>query len=514
MKSKILAVWALCFLVWSPMNLAQGNLLFDGDFESGTFQGWIPGGTNGGFASIAAKGSCFSSNDTTQISFNGNAASNYAALLRSNGNGDTGSIASLQSQAFVAGNGIIFSALSETLSSDPADHPVDLVINIRDSSNAIISTQPYRTAIIQLAEGCPSTKRDAAFSAHFIDTHTFAGQQISVEFTQHTNNSGLGYFTLIDNVIFVDAGEFVLSSGQPIAVAGTGVTSTGTFFLDPRASIDPDDGPIALNYSWFVNGENAVRETDVPCVNLNSDFELSNGNATATLFVNDGFNYSADTIRFVVPSGSETTSTTDSTTTTDTSTTTTTDTSTSTTSTTTGSTTSQLLTDPANECNVNINTFAGSDATINTASTATNAAPIVSIAASNAAQVLTVNYSIAGSPVDITNNISITDADADDNIISVTVSIESSSTGDQLTLVSPAGLTIVGSGGTSITLTQVDAENPVAASVFEAAVADIQYSYVVPTGTTADLSNRTITYVANDGTISSAQETSLIDVAL
>jgi len=139
---------------------AQTGLLFDGDFESGTFQGWTPGGINGGFASLAARGSCFSGNDTTAISFNGDPTSNYAALLRSNPNGDTDSIATLRSQPFVAGNGVIFSALTETLSDDPSDQPVDFIVNIIDANGEVISEQPYRTAIVQLAEGCPSEQRD------------------------------------------------------------------------------------------------------------------------------------------------------------------------------------------------------------------------------------------------------------------------------------------------------------------------------------------------------------------
>jgi len=79
----------LLSLLAPAMASAQARLLFDGDFESGTFQGWIPSGEKGGFASVAAKGSCFSGNDTTAISFNGNDTSNYAALLRSNAAGDT-----------------------------------------------------------------------------------------------------------------------------------------------------------------------------------------------------------------------------------------------------------------------------------------------------------------------------------------------------------------------------------------------------------------------------------------
>ena len=301
--NSVLQIAGLAFglVATSPALHAQASLLFDGDFESGTFQGWIPGGDNGGFASIAARGTCYSGNDTTAISFDGNPASNYAALLRSNANGNPDSIARLRSQPFRAGNGIIFSALSETLDPDPGNHPVELTVNIINSEGNTVAELPLRTAVIQLAQGCPSEGRDAVFSKQFIDTHHFAGQEISIEFTQHTRFDGLGYFTLIDNVLFIDQGQFVLNSGQPIAVAGTGVTTSGTFYLDPRASVDPDDGPLDLDYRWFVDGEESTRDVDMPCINLNEDFRLSAGNNKATLYATDGFHYDADTIRFVIP---------------------------------------------------------------------------------------------------------------------------------------------------------------------------------------------------------------------
>ena len=45
-------------LAFSTIANAQ-SLLFDGGFESGTFQGWTSGGVNGGFAAPAAKGIFF-----------------------------------------------------------------------------------------------------------------------------------------------------------------------------------------------------------------------------------------------------------------------------------------------------------------------------------------------------------------------------------------------------------------------------------------------------------------------
>ena len=510
--------YGLSLLLWPVQGFSQASLLFDGGFESGTFQGWTPGGVNGGFATPVFKGSCFSANDTTQISFNGNVASNYAALLRSNAAGDINSVASLRSREFTAGNGVIFSALSETLSSDPGDNPVNFVVNIRDGEGNIISEQPYRTAIIQLSQGCPSSKRDAAFSTHFIDTHTVAGQQISIEFTQHTNGAGLGYFTLIDNVLFLDVGEFLLSSGQPIAVAGTGVTSSGTFYLDPRDSVDPDDGPLALNYRWFIDGEDSIRELDVPCVNLNSDFQLSAGNNRATLYVNDGYHYAADTIRFVIPDSDSGTDGGDD-----------------------GSsddgagddgdtgtgTATQLLSDPANECDVDIIAF--TDESDESETDDENGAdgsgavddgeedddennpPVITLEPEEPS----VTYTSLGTEVGIVppNSVTITDEDSDD-IESVTISIEGAQQNDGNLLTYTNATTGSVTRSSSITLSQTDPNNPVNPSDFPSAIESITFSYTIPSENREDadtISDRRILYTANDGTDNSDPAISIID---
>ncbi len=139
----------------APTSQAQ-SLLFDGDFESGTFQGWTPAGDNGGFSSLAAKGTCYSGNDTTAISFNGDLANNYAALLRSNAAGDPESVARLRSDNFAAGRGILFSALSETSDAAPSTDPVNLVVKILNSDGKVMNELPVQTAVVQLAPGCPS----------------------------------------------------------------------------------------------------------------------------------------------------------------------------------------------------------------------------------------------------------------------------------------------------------------------------------------------------------------------
>lgn len=524
MKRRLPVQLGAVALAFSCGAFAQTSQLFDGDFESGTFQGWIPGGDNGGFASIAARGSCYSGNDTSAITFNGNDTSNYAALLRSNAAGNPDSVARLRSQPFTAGNGVIFSALSETLDGDPGHHPVEFGVNIIDASGNTVAELPYRTAVIQLSQGCPSEPRDAAFSQHFIDTHHFAGQEISIEFTQHTRFDGLGYFTLIDNVLYLDQGQFVLNSGQPIAVAGTGLTRSGTFFLDPRATVDPDNGPLELSYRWFIDGEDSIREIDIPCVNLNEDFNLEAGNNTATLYVSDGFHYAADTIRFVIPDGTVTSGSVedaelnqdgnldegeeddvdDDTGDTDTDTSDTGDDVDGGTDPLAGAT----LTDPLDECDVDLSAVIVDDDGSGGQGGGTdgNSRPVISVEAEQ------IDYSLAdGDPVFIADSVTISDAD-DDIIESVTISISNNQPGDSLSLDAAVGIAVAGSGSSSIILRQADSNDPASAEDFAAAVEDIEYDYNVPAGEDAVVTNRNITYVANDGTDNSETAQSVVDV--
>ena len=174
---RALARTAITLVLASPaVPVTAQDLLFDGDFESGTFQGWTPGGDNGGSALIAAKNSCYSSSDTTGISFNGNPANNFAALLRSNAAGEKTSVARLRSNNFPAGRGILFSALSETSDANASDDPSDLTVRILDSEGKVLSALPVETAVVQLAVGCPSVKRDTAFAVHYIDTSQHNGE--------------------------------------------------------------------------------------------------------------------------------------------------------------------------------------------------------------------------------------------------------------------------------------------------------------------------------------------------
>ncbi|MGB5706680.1 MAG: hypothetical protein WBM41_07595 [Arenicellales bacterium] len=507
---------ALIVSGYSAYALAQASLLFDGDFESGTFQGWTPSGENGGFAQVVSKGSCYSSNDTTAISFNGNPTSNFVALLRSNAAGNTESVGKLRSNPFTAGNGVIFSALSETLDGDPGHKPVNLVVNILDSEGNAVSDQPYNTAVIKLAQGCPSVKRDAAFSRHFIDTHHLAGQEISIEFSQNTKNESMGYFTLIDNVLFVDSGQFLLSTSQPIAVAGTGLTTSGTFFLDPRASIDPDDGPVALSYSWFIDGEDSVRHIDIPCVNLNEDFLLSPGNNKATLYANDGFNYAADSIRFVIPESDSSSTTNNNSDNTDQLNADDTDANTDDedNNNDTDNISGVTLTDPLEECDVDVSEVIVDDGEDSGDGSGTdgNSPPVITVGGTDG-EVPVVDFSISGGPVSIASNVTISDADGD-NMESATVSIQNPGTVDRLLADSIGGFIVSGSGGTSVTIANSDQDNPASNEAFAAAIETIEFDYIVPAGDDPDTSNRTITYTVNDGVDTSEEAESLVDVAL
>ena len=514
LQNLLLSLFALSILAVVPGASVAQSLLFDGDFESGTFQGWTPSGENGGFALLAAKGTCYSGSDTTAISFNGDLANNYAALLRSNAEGDPGSVAKLRSANFAAGNGFIFSALSET--SDPnRKDPVNLVVRILDSEGKVLAELPIQTAVINLAVGCPSVKRDAAFSVHYIDTRPYNGD-ISIEFTQHTNFPGMGYFSLIDNVVYVEKGEIFLNQTQPIAVAGTSLTSSNILFLDPRESVDPDKLPAPLEFSWFINGEETIRLFDMPCINLNSDIELEPGNHVATLYATDSINYSADTLRFVV-SGTATTIADDST---DDSTDDTTD-----------DTTDDVnpditltnprggvivnevnlvsadgvtQTDPRKECDIDVaDTLEDSDS------------QLVSIDIDPTSEdIFDTTFTIGGDPVSITSGSVTIESSAEESIVLITVTIDNPEPTDTLTVASNpvTTLTVSNSGTSSISIAPDIADSIVSDTDYETVLEAIEFEYTVADGDTPVTDQRTITYTVTDSAGNTTSTTSTVTV--
>ncbi len=266
------------------------GLLFDGGFESGTLQGWNASGSKGGMGTVVAQSTCYSSNDTTQLQIEGN----YAALIRSSPSGATDSIGALTSDLFTAGDGIAFLALSE--SNDKAgNNPVNFEVHITDNSGETLVAHKIRTSVVRLENGCPSSGRNGTFYAHYVDTRDFLGSSIRVQFRQYTLHEGLGFFTLIDNVVKFEQGEMPIFSSKPRAVAGVSQTDNGVLRLDGSFSLDPDDAPLPLSYSWYIDGESTPRFGEYSCID-----DLSEGEHTVTLYVSDSVNTDSDTMKFVV----------------------------------------------------------------------------------------------------------------------------------------------------------------------------------------------------------------------
>ncbi len=172
--------------------------IVNGTFETGDLTGWTGSGINGGFAVVVQEGMCFSFNNTTGLTFNGD----FAADVRSGGPGGPSSIGILTSDLFVAGSGISFRALSENDDGVPAADPVTLEVRVLDGGGNVLLSQIVTTNIVTLNDvRCPGGEpRDGIFSTHIVDTSALAGQAVRVEFRQHTDVPGRGFFTLIDDV--------------------------------------------------------------------------------------------------------------------------------------------------------------------------------------------------------------------------------------------------------------------------------------------------------------------------
>lgn len=265
-------------------------LLPGGDFESGSFFGWTPGGVQGGVAFVAAQHTCFSANDTTGIQFSGN----FAAAIRPSGEAPSGSIGTLTSAPFKAGEGIAWHALAEASAGDGLRPNFE--VSILDSDGVELITVPYSTSLVGLSAGCPSEPRNRAFSTHYLSTTRFRGDDIRVQFRVAPGKPGQGNFVLVDRVVMFDEGEAPLFRSQPVAVAGTSVTSnSGILMLDGSLSFDPDGQE--LTYEWFFDGDVSPRRGRRVCVP-----DLAPGTNTAvTLFVSDGFHTSSDTMLIGVP---------------------------------------------------------------------------------------------------------------------------------------------------------------------------------------------------------------------
>jgi len=226
-----LAVTALAALLAAGSASAQ-ELVPNGNFETGNFDGWATSRINGGRVFIATRGECFSANDTTALDLHGN----FAAVVRSNPEGDKDSVGILTSEPFVAGAALVFYALSENRIGRAVPDPVNLEVRLLDEGRTVLFKQPLHTAVATLSPGCPSEPHYAAMSGHMIDTRAWAGKTVSLQLRQNTLQSGDGFFTLVDDITTYEAGSVPMLPDMPVAIAGTSLGSDGLVQLDGTLS--------------------------------------------------------------------------------------------------------------------------------------------------------------------------------------------------------------------------------------------------------------------------------------
>jgi len=278
----------LILLVFSASTKAY-TPLFDGGFESGTLNGWVPG--THGTAIVTRRASCFSDHDTRHLSIRGQ----YAGLLRTPEYSSIEHTASLTSKPFVAGNGIFFVALSEQ--KDRLTYKqYALEISLLDQQGELLAKRPIVTALARLSPDCPGNAHDARFSQHFVSTQAYRGKKIKIRFSQHPDTAQAGGFTLIDQVSLFNPGETPALKNQPLAKASMGFdTQTQNLYLNaalPDRHIEQTRG---WSYSWLINGEDTRRNYYKPCVN-----DLAPGNYTAILTVSNANSLSSDSLYFSV----------------------------------------------------------------------------------------------------------------------------------------------------------------------------------------------------------------------
>jgi hypothetical protein len=209
----------------------QGVLLGNGDFETGNLTGFTASGINGGGATVVREGTCFSFFNTRGLIFNGD----FVARVRSSGPAPINSIGILTSDPFVASNFITFRALSENSDLQPVPDPVTLEVRLLDLADNILLSQVIKTNIVTLDDpgSCSGEPRNGAFSTHFIDTSPFGGLTVKLQFRQHTNVPGAGFFTLVDDIrsgcgVSALNGTYVsLEDGGAFAERGPRVPSGG-----------------------------------------------------------------------------------------------------------------------------------------------------------------------------------------------------------------------------------------------------------------------------------------------
>lgn len=175
------------------------------DFESGNAARWELGGENDGYAEVVQEGECFSANNSLGVQLNGN----YALNVRSAVSARTNSVGVATSPAFTLGRAVAFRGLSENDDAAPVEDPVTLEVRILDAAGKVLHSQVVKTNVVTLSpgtsrQGCLIGElRNGDFSLHAVDTSAFEGKQGRVEFRQHTNRRGKGFFTLIDDVAVI-----------------------------------------------------------------------------------------------------------------------------------------------------------------------------------------------------------------------------------------------------------------------------------------------------------------------
>jgi len=268
--------------------------MYDGGFENGSFSGWQPG--DHGQALLAARGQCFADADTRALPIRGR----YAALLRGSGSLQANQAASLTSKPFIAGKGLLFLALSESIQSAESVYRYTLEIDILDKAGKLLRRQPLASAQQALMAGCPSERRASDFSEHFVSTRQYTGQTIRLRFRQHPDIAHSGLFTLIDQVSQVEPGTAAAYIDYPRARAGLEFdTRSGALYLKPGFFADQSPNP-EWQYSWQIDAEAKPRAYFNPCIN-----DLPAGRHHALLRIRDGDRVSTDSLYFYVPKSLE-----------------------------------------------------------------------------------------------------------------------------------------------------------------------------------------------------------------
>ncbi len=265
--------------------------LADGDFESGSLAGWSASSRLDGVAGVVTQGECFSDFDTTGIVF----AGNHAGLIRGNADGDPDSAGMLTSAPFTAGIGVAFRALTERIEGARLpDMPVSFSVRILDAeAGTELAAVGLTTSVVSLAGACHERPANGAFTTHYVDTRRFSGRSVRIQFTQSPVVRRAGLFTLVDDVVRLDAEDSQVLPDRPRAVAGVSRSSSGRLRLDGSRSTEPSR--MVLTHRWRVAGEAFERAGEFPCID-----DLAPGRYQATLVVSNGLHVDADSIDFVI----------------------------------------------------------------------------------------------------------------------------------------------------------------------------------------------------------------------